>query len=574
MTLLAAFHALLARVSGQEDLCLGTPVAGRTRAETEELIGLFVNTLVLRLDLSGDPPFRELVGRARRTCLDAYAHQDLPFDKLVEALRPERSDNNPPLFQTLIAVQSSSTALALPGLAVEPIPIDNGAAILELSLFLTGSGSGLSGALEYDRDLFDTATIRRFASRFETLLRSLAAQPDLRLSELPLLSEAERAHILDARREPVPTGEPGESSRAPRDDVEVQLVSLWSDILGTPVAVTADFFALGGHSLLAMRLFARIEETFGRRLPVTTLFRAPTIARLADLLRAPVAAGAEALLVPIQPQGSRPPILWVRSLLKLRRLACRLGPEQPSYGLRVHGVDHLRPPYSLGDIAREDVAEIVAFRPQGPYLLAGWCLAGILAFEIAQQLHARGEEVTWLILFDAPCPWSAARAHSGSGPGFGGHAAGRRLAFHTRHLLKLAQGERAAYFRDRAHSFWKYHVATPFWRVLYGLDLDGGRLARRRADPDLALRLAAHAYSPSSFPGRIALVQAQDRSGAAGGEERERWAELAQGRLHVIDVPGDHETMFEDPYVGVTAGALADCLELGDSSLCSVSALP
>jgi len=185
MTLLAAFQTLLLRYTGQEDIVVGTDVAGRTQAETEGLIGLFVNHLVLRTDLSGDPPFRELLRRVREVTLGAYEHQDIPFEKLVEALKPKRNLSHTPLFQVLFTHLNTRLQLPqLPGLTLLPMKINSTRAKYDLTLFIDETEQSLIGTMEYSTDLFDASTITRMASHFETLLGGVVARPDARLSEL------------------------------------------------------------------------------------------------------------------------------------------------------------------------------------------------------------------------------------------------------------------------------------------------------------------------------------------------------------------------------------------------------
>jgi amino acid adenylation domain-containing protein len=196
-SLLAAFHTLLGRYTGQEDIVVGSPIAGRTHAETEELVGFFVNTLALRLDLSGDPTFRELLQRAREVTLGAYAHQDLPFEKLVEELQPERDLRRTPVFQVAFAYQNMpSHKLELPGLTLRSEPAESGNAKFDLMLYMWQRADGLRAVLEYNTDLFDAGTIIRMLGHFQTLLEGIALDPDRRLSALPLLSHEERNRSL------------------------------------------------------------------------------------------------------------------------------------------------------------------------------------------------------------------------------------------------------------------------------------------------------------------------------------------------------------------------------------------
>ena len=198
MAVLAVFQAVLARHAGQDDVAVGTAVADRPDPALEGVIGLFLNLLVLRGDLSGDPTFRTLLRRGRETALGALAHAELPFEQLVEALQPERDLSRGPLFQVLFTLRSEPLPeLALPGLALRPADTFPGAVQFDLSLLLEESRSGgIDGWIEHSSDLFDGATVERLALHCGHLLASAAADPDRRLSDLPLLSEAERAALL------------------------------------------------------------------------------------------------------------------------------------------------------------------------------------------------------------------------------------------------------------------------------------------------------------------------------------------------------------------------------------------
>jgi amino acid adenylation domain-containing protein len=197
MTLLTAFKIVLHYYTSQDDIIVGTPIANRNRLEVEGLIGFFVNTLVLRTDLSGDPDFRELLRRVREVCFGAYAHQDLPFERLVEELHLARTLSRNPLFQVMFVLQNARLeTLEAPGLTVTPLEVDNGTTHFDLTLHIADTGHQLIATLAYNTDLFESATIARMLRHFTMLLETVCASPGLRLSELPLLTEAERQHIL------------------------------------------------------------------------------------------------------------------------------------------------------------------------------------------------------------------------------------------------------------------------------------------------------------------------------------------------------------------------------------------
>jgi amino acid adenylation domain len=197
MVLLAAFNVLLARYTGEQDIIVGSPIANRGLPELESLVGFFVNTLPLRTDLSGDPTFRELLRRVREVALEAYAHQDLPFERIVGDLRPERELGRNPLFQVMLILQNTPRKpLKLSGLTLDPLEMDTGTTIFDITASLTEEPSGLSCSFEYNRDLFEPATIGRMGNHFRILLEGIVANPETRISALPLLSETERRQIL------------------------------------------------------------------------------------------------------------------------------------------------------------------------------------------------------------------------------------------------------------------------------------------------------------------------------------------------------------------------------------------
>jgi amino acid adenylation domain-containing protein len=197
MVILALFQALLARWSGQEDFLVGTPIAGRTRAETEPLIGFFVNTLALRSDLAGEPSLRVLLGRVREAALDAYAHQEIPFERLVEEIQPDRDLGRPALVQTLLALQNTPvTAAQVSELTFLPLEEEGETAKLDLSLHLSEQEDWIRGRFTYSTDLFEAATVARLAERFQRLLDGAVTGPDRRLSEVPLLSPAEGHQLV------------------------------------------------------------------------------------------------------------------------------------------------------------------------------------------------------------------------------------------------------------------------------------------------------------------------------------------------------------------------------------------
>ena len=198
MALAAGFQALLGRLTAQDDVLVGTAVANRDRVELEGLIGFFVNTLVLRGDLSGAPSFRELLGRVRETALAAYLHQDVPFEKLVEELAPERNLSYPPLFQVMLALQNAPAgSLEIETLRLRPLNVEGAVAKFDLTVSFGESRGGLVGGAEYATDLFDATTVDRLAAGFERLLTAAVGDADRCVADLPLLSPAELHQLIE-----------------------------------------------------------------------------------------------------------------------------------------------------------------------------------------------------------------------------------------------------------------------------------------------------------------------------------------------------------------------------------------
>jgi amino acid adenylation domain-containing protein len=339
MILLAAWNALLSRISGQLDLVAGTAAANRDRPELEPLIGFFVNTLALRADLSGDPPFRGLVERARQTVLAAFAHRDLPFEKLVEELHPVRDRSRQPLFQVMITFQNvPPSAVAVPGLSLAALEIENETAKFDLTLTLSEERGAIRGSLEYASDLFDRATAARIAAWFETLLAGAMAAPETRLSDLPLLAPADLRQLL-AAGDRTGVAFPREATlhglfaeQAARAPEAVALVRGEESATYRELAARAERLA---RHLLALGI--GIEERIGLCAGRSTAMIAATLGILA-------AGGA---YLPLDPSYPPKRLGWmladagVKVLLAERRLLAEVPAELAREGLRVLWLEDL-----------------------------------------------------------------------------------------------------------------------------------------------------------------------------------------------------------------------------------------
>ncbi|WP_227983816.1 non-ribosomal peptide synthetase [Nocardia spumae] len=291
MTLLTAFQVLLARYCEQDDVVVGTTIANRTQAATQNLIGFFVNTLPLRLDLSDNPTFAVAAGRVREAALYGYAHQELPFERLVEELNPARDPAYQPVVQVMFTLQSNDEeTLTLPGIDAVAMPVVTGTSQSDLSMEATKTDSGLVCTLRYSTDLFDNSTIDYMAQDWGTLLLAAVAAPGTPVEHLPARRYAQRP---PRQRQAAPASVRESVPRLPTiasTPIERVLVAIWSEVLRTDVTDTsADFFGLGGHSLLAARVTAMIDELLNVPITVRTLFEHSTVGSLAQHLEPQVA---------------------------------------------------------------------------------------------------------------------------------------------------------------------------------------------------------------------------------------------------------------------------------------------
>jgi len=377
----------------------------------------------------------------------------------------------------------------------------------------------------------------------------------VRLDSLPVTSNGK----LDRAALPSPNwGERQLDSdyAPPRDALELHLAKVWERVLQTsPIGLEDDFFDLGGHSLLAVRLFAEIEEATGAKLPLATLFQAPTVGQIAEVLRRRGGASRWTSLVPIQPRGSRPPFFCIHaaggSVLPYRDLARRLGPNQPFYGLQARAlVDGVAGAVRVEDMAESYLAEIQTLQPTGPYYLGGHSAGGILAYAIACRLLARGERVALVALFDTWAP--------GHGAVIPEKLIRVRLSEARARFVRFAKNlegrDKLAYLRD------KLAVRV---RVLMGRDSALPEELREVRD---SIEEAADSFRPSRYPGRLTLFRATQQPPEYALDQTLGWDAWADGGVEVHEVQGYHGELVAEPLVGVVATQLRESLERAEEA--------
>ena len=352
---------------------------------------------------------------------------------------------------------------------------------------------------------------------------------------------------------------------APRSPVESQLVKIWESVLAIkPIGIRDNFFELGGHSILVPKLLRRVEQVFGKKLQMATLFHAPTIERFAASLCNQILPSRSMAVIPIQPLGSKPPFFLIGAPHIFRgALAQRLGFDQPFLGLYLELSDlaDLSVPYEMEDIARHFVQAMQEHQPEGPYYLGGYCFNGVIAYEMARQLFSQGQEVALLILFEAYNP--AFREEPPKGTHF--NLLHRRLRFHLSILRRLKMRDAALYVLDRLSVF-HGGVRVKVLHMFYDLRLRMNR--GRLRDSMKILNIAARSYRPQPFPGRAVLFRTTKQSLDRYLDLKLGWSGLLKDLdVHVLPAESsarreaaDNSSMFLEPEVAVLASEMADCL--------------
>lgn len=533
MTLLAAWQTLFFKYTKQEDILICSPIAGRNRSETKPMIGCFNNLLPIRSHFNESLTFGELLAQVRQVTISAYEHQDLPFQQIANLV-------SVPLSRAMFVLQNTpSYPLEFPEITISPLLVHNRMANFDLSLFMEEKNSELFGEVEYKTDLFKPDTINHIIDHFQILLASIVANPQASLAQLPV---------------PIPRGrlqKPQRSSAVAQDELELQLIKIWEKVLGKkPIHRRDNFFELGGHSFLAVRLLAEITRLTGKNIPLDAILTAPTIERLASMLRDRGWSSPWTSLVPIQSGGSQLPFFCVHGagghVLNYYSLARQLGTDQPFYGLQAQGMDgkdeiHM----TIPQMAAHYIQEIRTIQPHGPYFLGGFCMGGTIALEMAQQLTAAGEQVSLLALMYTfnfgQVPLSQLFP---STPKF----IWEQLQCLNRNLALLPLPAKFTFLRER--------VKTAQHRLM-------SRLVAMRAMSSLtSLRSlqekAAIDYIPEFYPGRVTIIRPRVFN---FNESPEASWDGVFGEVEVKELPVYPGAMLLEPFVSDLATQLKTCLQ-------------
>lgn len=568
-TLLTAFKVLLYAYTQQADIIVCSPVAGRHRPETKKLIGYFNNVVLIRTKLADNPSFCQLLKQVSQLASDAYANQDVPLQKLVEL--PNLASTV--LTRAMFTLQNiPNPTFNLGNLKITSEYIQRPIANFDLALSMEEKGEQLSGVLQYKTALFNQGTIKGILEDFQVLLESIIANPEQSLSSLSFLITGDDKEKIssnqDKSSEPVPAPYSVSDNinscpyQPPRDSLELQVAQILEKVLGCdrPIGIHDNLLLLGVSSLSIVLIAEKIQEVFQTELSLTAIFQNPTIEKVSKLLRESSSFSLTSPLTPIQPNGSKPPLFLCEGVGIYYNLIPYLGKDQPIYAL-IRDESTTSPHFNcVEDIATYYLQHVKQVQPEGPYFLGGLCFGGLVAFEMAQQLYSKGEDVGMLLLVDTP-----------AGPNVYklkptllrmlGHLS-NLLRFGLPYLRKKLANKRGKYLRSNHNSSGTISLSS------------SGRIANtNQAFRESANRIA-ETYQCQSYPGSVTLFTLGQRSAMTDGlfdpalgyiEPLLGWGSIVNGEIDVYYFEGEHTSILREPYIKPLGERLRVCLEKAQS---------
>ena len=555
---------LLSRYSGESDVVFGATVSGRPPdlPEAERMIGLFINTVPLRFRISPDTSLRDWLGRVQDRQIPMRNHEHCSAGQIREW---SEVPGSLPLYESILVFEnypSDPLASEPPDHLIRVRKTRSSGARTNYALtVLMSPDLQLHMHMVYDARRFTARDIARIPEHFRMLSERIIADPgrspgSLRDSipekEIPAVGELRKA----VRKEEL----------IPRDTHELGLVRIWRALLKTDtVGVRDNFFELGGHSLLAVRLMSRIHQKFGRNLPLSALFRHPTIEGIANILRREAGSSDWSTLVPVQADGERQPFFCVPGrggdVIHFYDLARRSCPDRPFYGLQAVGLDGKSKPHDhIEDIAAHNIRCLRTVQSEGPYFVGGHSFGSFVAFEMALRLVRQGDSVGLLAIFDADAP-----------PASGEISDEAQLCCDVMGLYEKFHGTSLNISHDElAHLEWEEKLACLRERLLKaGLIPSDGDITQVRGHLQVYRAHYNFSYDPprEGLPVPIALFRAKETDPEAEPSEiRQRdgswgWQDFTSEPVEMYDVPGDHITMFAEPHVRGLADQLKTAIE-------------
>ncbi len=578
----ALFEALIFRYSGGKDLVFSTPLASRTE-ETDSTIGPLSVPVLLRSRIEEDWSIREYIAALHEVAMDTFDNA-LPFERYVESialtnLRGRHALNQLCFFYQKAFVDSAEVA----GLRLGPLPTAVTGAGFEWQLAVIERTDGVVAELQYDADLYSRASIQFALKHYERLLAQCVESVDLPVKAFSLATEEEleiaernEAELLPISRRAmglVNVEAPAEVLTPDvREDVkaetaqDMRMASVWEKVFRrTGLSIHANFFDLGGHSITLARLQALIQKEYGIRIGAADIFVAPTIASLAARVAGTKSANLHPRLIPIRAEGTQSPLFLISQSMVFRRMAERLGPDQPVFTIQMEEEDlqklGARP--SFEQVAKFYVDIIREVQPHGPYRIGGWCMSGWIAYEMAQQIRTLGEEVELLLVVDAWAPgyWRdmfVGRRFLASSSFYVS-----RIRLHANSLVQMSVKDRFGFLKERFR-LWRSAAAR---QLASGLSSAGVsvevKMEEQTTYVDQVVFAASRRYTAKPWPGPILLFRSAEQPTGKFLAPDMGWGELVHPKVTIMTLPGDHRAIFDDPGAQILANQVWESLQPG-----------
>jgi thioesterase domain-containing protein/acyl carrier protein len=536
VTMLSAFGVLMALESSQTDLAIRTQVSGRDQVELESLIGWFVNSIILRMDASGDPSFKDLVDRTRQVVLESFEYQNVPFERLMEVIRPKLVNPRQLPFQVNFIFQRDFVRpWERAGLKMTAIPSKSTGTFVDLNFFLVERKDGWRASMDINKDVFDPQIGDFLLDKYRKVLEAVANNPEVRISEI-VVPVRDRAKTVPAAKIAASSIEEHVPAKT---HYEQAVIEIWERVLNrTPIGALSNFFDLGGHSLNAVRMLVQLRERFGMEIKLSELFVDPTPRAMARVISGEGSPLDDRDIIPVQPNGTRPAFFMIGGDHFFRPLAKSIGQNQPFLGVplgkyRKPGMaDSFTVP--LGEerpkVARELAGLLLRQYGSGPFYLGGWCADGVTAFETARAIEENGGVIGMVVLFDAPNPKYLAEV--------------RALAASTaRRMASLRATFKTAFDSGLMSSGAMISKGT-------------GEFVTRARQRILSVFHQSYEMRPVLFPVLLLAPPVTTLDAPDLG-----WSQSCKGKLYVSEIPGDHESIFKEPHVSVMGEKLREYLD-------------
>jgi glutamate-1-semialdehyde aminotransferase/thioesterase domain-containing protein/acyl carrier protein len=562
--LLTAFLAWLHRLSGKDDFVIAVPFAGQGALGFNTLVGQCVHTLPFRVEVNHDASFVDQLTRTQKLILDTQEYWSSNFGTIVQKLNLPSDPSRVPLTPVIFNLDPALSGVKFSGCTSRITSGPRFYFYYDLGFNVIDEGDALLVECDYNSNLFGGDTIRHWLSGFQTLLEGVVSNANQQLNTLPMLNEAQRpdgpkpprsAPRLTSRG---PSKSVAEQYVAPGSETEERLARLWCATLNLDrVSSRANFFELGGQSLSAVSLFSRIQEEFGKKLPLATLFTSPTIEALAVALQGENPKASWSSLVAINKKGSKPPLFLVHgaggNVLLYRSLGEHLAPDFPLYGLQSKGLDgESQPLHSIEEMAACYLRELRTVQPRGPYYLGGYCLGGTVAYEMAQILRREGEEVPLVAMLDT---YNFSRALKVSFRSF----LLQKAKFHLANMTQLRSVDMLRYLQEKMRLGFGGELANLKTSMPGSSRADG--VSRATSGPEAKVQgindYAAEHYDPLPYSGRLTLFKPRFNY-KFYPDPRMGWGDLALGGLDIVEVAVNPHSMLLEPYVKVLADQLKE----------------